>query len=66
MKSLGYVISTLLILTGIVWFLQGIGVLPGSFMSGQIQWAVAGAVSAAIGVGALLWLRQRPDHSGSE
>jgi hypothetical protein len=26
-----------------VWFLQGINVLPGSFMSGQTRWAVSGA-----------------------
>ncbi len=26
-----------LILVGIVWFLQGINILPGSFMTGQLQ-----------------------------
>ena len=31
-------------LTGIVWILQGIGVLPGSFMTGQIVWAAIGSV----------------------
>jgi uncharacterized membrane protein len=59
MKAVGYVIAMLLILMGIVWFFQGVGVLPGSFMTGQIQWAVAGVASAAIGLGAVLWLRRR-------
>jgi len=36
-------------LIGIVWFLQGIGVLPGSFMTGQIFWAVMGAILFVVG-----------------
>lgn len=34
---------------GGVWLLQGIGVLPGSFMTGQAFWAVMGAILLAIG-----------------
>jgi hypothetical protein len=30
-------------LVGWVWILQGIGVLPGSFMTGQMMWAAIGA-----------------------
>jgi hypothetical protein len=40
----------LLMLIGIVWFFQGINVLPGSFMTGQTQWAVYGAIAFLIGV----------------
>ena len=39
------VTAALLLLVGLVWFLQGINVLPGSFMTGQIEWAVYGAVA---------------------
>ena len=46
------VIGVLLVLVGAVWFLQGIDVLGGSFMSGEILWAVIGA--PMIFVGALL------------
>ncbi len=60
MKTAGYVLSVLLVLTGIVWFLQGINILPGSFMTGQIQWAVAGVVSALIGAGLAFALRRGP------
>lgn len=58
MKIIGRVVGVLLILVGCVWFLQGIGVLPGSFMSGQKTWAINGAIAAVVGVG-ILWAIQR-------
>ena len=39
----------LMILSGGIWLLQGIGILPGSFMTGQMFWAVMGAVFLAVG-----------------
>jgi membrane protein implicated in regulation of membrane protease activity len=39
----------LMILMGGVWLLQGIGILPGSFMTGQVFWAVMGAIFIAVG-----------------
>jgi drug/metabolite transporter superfamily protein YnfA len=50
--------GVLLVLIGGVWILQGINVLPGSFMTGQTKWAVYGAVTALIGV-ALIVLSRR-------
>jgi len=50
MKIVRIVLGSLLILIGCVWFLQGINVLPGSFMTGQTRWAVIGAVAVAVGV----------------
>ena len=38
-----------MILMGGVWLLQGINILPGSFMTGQLFWAVMGAVLLAVG-----------------
>ena len=61
MKWIAYVIGSLLVLTGVVWFLQGIGLLPGSFMAGQTQWAFAGVGSALIGFGLILWVRNRQE-----
>jgi hypothetical protein len=58
MKILLRVVSILLMLTGFVWILQGIGVLPGSFMTGEITWAVRGAVAVAVGI-ALFFLAGR-------
>jgi uncharacterized membrane protein HdeD (DUF308 family) len=44
------ILGVLLVLIGIVWILQGINVLPGSFMTGQMQWAIYGAIAVVIGV----------------
>jgi hypothetical protein len=52
-------VAVVLDLTGIVWILQGIGVLPGSFMTGQIVWAAIGAVLLFVS-GLLLWAAYRP------
>ena len=46
-------LAVLFELTGWVWILQGIGVLPGSFMTGQAVWAVIGAILVTV-AGALL------------
>jgi hypothetical protein len=61
MKLTGYVLSVLLVLTGVVWILQGINILPGSFMTGHIEWAIAGAVSLIFGIGLGAYTRRRPD-----
>jgi uncharacterized membrane protein YidH (DUF202 family) len=43
------VIGVLLMSFGAIWFFQGINVLPGSFMTGQTQWAVYGGISFVVG-----------------
>jgi hypothetical protein len=48
------ILGGLMVLVGGVWLLQGIGILPGSFMTGQPFWAVMGAILLA--GGALLFL----------
>jgi len=53
------IVASLMVLAGVIWFLQGINVLPGSFMTGQIRWAVYGGISFAAGI-ALLLLGNRP------
>ena len=55
------VISVPLLLTGAVWILQGINILPGSFMTGQMIWAYAGIVTTLIG-GLLLWIALRVEQ----
>lgn len=52
-------LAVVLDLTGVVWILQGIGVLPGSFMTGQVVWAAIGAVLLFVS-GLLLWSAYRP------
>jgi hypothetical protein len=43
-------LGVLIMLAGVVFTLQGVGVLGGSFMSGATVWAVAGPVIAVIGL----------------
>jgi hypothetical protein len=55
--------GALLVFVGTVWFLQGIGILLGSFMTGQIKWAVIGG--AAFCIGATLLVFANRSHSSS-
>jgi hypothetical protein len=48
------IVGLLLMLVGSIWVLQGINVLPGSFMTGQIRWAVYGGIAIAAGIVLLL------------
>lgn len=50
MKIILTIIGVLLILFGGVWILQGINVLLGSFMTGQIRWAIYGGIAAIVGI----------------
>jgi hypothetical protein len=59
MKIALNIVGVLLVLVGGIWFLQGINVLPGSFMSGQTQWAVRGGIAAVVGLGVLLWANRK-------
>jgi hypothetical protein len=42
--------GVLLLLIGLIWTLQGAGVLGGSFMTGQRMWLVIGIVVAVAGL----------------
>ena len=53
------IVGVLLVLVGCVWFLQGINVLPGSFMTGQIRWAVYGGIVVAVRIG-LMFVAKSP------
>jgi hypothetical protein len=53
------VLGILLVLFGGVWFFQGINVLPGSFMTGQIRWAVYGGIAVVAGVVVLVAANRR-------
>jgi len=59
MKTFLTILGVLLVVAGGVWFLQGINLLPGSFMTGNPQWAINGGIAVVIGAG-LLWLANRP------
>ena len=55
MRAGARILAALLLLSGAVFFGQGIGVIPGSFMTGRSEWAYIGAALVGIGV-LVLWL----------
>ena len=57
MRTALTIAGALLLLMGGVWIFQGIGVLPGSFMTGQRQWTVYGAIAAVVGIALLVAAR---------
>ena len=61
MKTALGIFGILLVILGIVWFFQGIGVLPGSFMTGEDFWAVAGFLAVIAGIVLIRsWRRKQP------
>jgi uncharacterized membrane protein HdeD (DUF308 family) len=60
MRMLMNVVAVLALLMGCVWFLQGINILPGSFMTGKLKWAVYGGVLVLVGIAVLIMTNRRP------
>lgn len=60
MKYVVTITAILVALMGLVFFLQGIGILLGSYMTGQAQWALIGALLLLISGGVLFrtWRRR--------
>jgi drug/metabolite transporter superfamily protein YnfA len=56
------ILGGILTLFGGIWFLQGISVLPGTFMRGSSLWTVIGAVTCLVGLAVLTVGRQRPNR----
>lgn len=53
------IVGALLVLLGSVWVLQGINVLPGSFMSGQLRSAIRGGILMLAGIVELFWANRK-------
>ena len=58
MRLILNLLAIVLVFFGFDWFLQGINVLPRSFRTGQIRWAVYGGIAVVVGV-ALLFAANR-------
>ena len=59
MKTFLNIIGVILLLAGGTFLLQGINVLPGSYMTGDPQWAINGGIMIVIGLGLLFWANRR-------
>ena len=57
-KTIIKIFAVLLMLAGGVWALQGLNLLPGTFMRGDPQWVVNGMITLLVGVG-LFWFANR-------
>jgi hypothetical protein len=60
MRVVALPICLLLVLVGGVFLGQGVGLIPGSFMTGSATWAVIGGVMIAAGTGILVVAARRP------
>lgn len=58
MKAL-LVLGSLLVLGGVVWILQGVNVLPGSYMTGDPRWAWRGAGMLVVGIALIVISRRK-------
>ena len=59
MKIALNIVGLALVFFGGVWFFQGINLLPGSFMTGQVRWAVYGGIAVIVGVALLMRANRR-------
>jgi hypothetical protein len=48
--------AAVFLLIGVVWTLQGMNIIGGSFMSGQSLWLYIGLAISAVSLVALYWL----------
>lgn len=63
-KLLVRIFGVVLFLAGILWSLQGLGLVmwpAQSFMLGQEEWAIYGILAAAVGV-LLIWIARTRDR----
>ena len=55
MRLFRYLLALIVLVIGALWSLQGIGVVGGSFMTGQSQWLYIGVVTMLVGLLGLGW-----------
>ncbi|WP_292407957.1 hypothetical protein [Mesorhizobium sp.] len=55
MRLIKNLLALLVLAIGALWSLQGIGLVGGSFMTGQSQWLYVGIVAMLVGLVGLVW-----------
>jgi hypothetical protein len=63
-SGLQLVVGLLMCVAGVVWIGQGLGLIPGSFMTGDPFWAAAGGVVLIVGIVLAVSARRRPRDQG--
>lgn len=59
MKTILNILAVLFLLSGAVWFLQGINILPGSFMRGDIHWSIYGGIVMLVSIFIIILVNRR-------
>ena len=60
MQLVSTLLGVLMVCMGGIWILQGLNIaFLDSFMAGDPQWAVYGAILAVLGVGQVIWSNTR-------
>ncbi len=59
MKWLLRLVGIVLGLLGVLWVLQGLGIVPIGFMAGHIQYALLGIAAFVVGLGLVLLTNRR-------
>lgn len=55
MRLIRFVLALTVLAVGALWSLQGLGLVKGSFMTGQTQWLYVGLLTMLVGVAGLRW-----------
>ncbi|MER9233830.1 hypothetical protein NKI56_17310 [Mesorhizobium sp. M0622] len=55
MRLIKNLLALIVLAIGVLWSLQGIGLVGGSFMTGQSQWLYTGVVMVLVGLAGLAW-----------
>ena len=55
MRLIRTLLALIVLAIGVLWSLQGLGVVHGSFMTGQQQWFYIGLVTTLVGLIGLRW-----------
>lgn len=59
MRTFLTILGILLLLAGGTFFLQGINVLPGSYMTGDPKWAIIGSMMVILAIGLIFSANRR-------
>ena len=55
MRLIRNLLALIVLAIGVLWALQGTGLVGGSFMTGQSQWLYIGIVTTVVGLAGLVW-----------
>ena len=59
MKRILNIVALIVAAIGLLWILQGLGYVAGSFMTGQTRWFNIGLVALVVGLGLFVWNGRR-------